>query len=89
MEQLFKKLNLPNIIKIDSVDSNAFMDSAVKEVQFNGNGTFVLSIGVAAFCKSELDTIVLPKGVTALPDFAFIECSYLKEIKLPLFCIFP
>ena len=43
----------------------------------------VKTIGEGAFAASEITSIEIPEGVTALSDYAFYGCSKLKEVKLP------
>lgn len=52
-------------------------------VEKDGKKYRVLSITSSAFSETKISSIVLPEGITALPDRCFSKCSSLNSITIP------
>ena len=60
--------------------TNTFKQCSIKKVILN-NG--ITSIPVDCFSSSTITEVVLPDTLTEIDDYAFDDCSNLKEINLP------
>lgn len=77
------KVNIPE--SVTQIETYAFRDSKLNEVKFNENSQLT-SISSYAFYSSSLKSIVIPKSVSYIGNYAFSYCSYLENIKFEQGC---
>ena len=74
-----EKVHLPKSLKV--IEHEAFASTSIKSIKFPKN---LEEIGYGAFASSKLQSVDLSETkVTKLQDKCFINCRYLKEVKLP------
>jgi hypothetical protein len=74
-----KKVLLPNTVT--EIEQFAFAETAINEFVFSDN---ITTLGVSIFCDCKnLESVVLPKGITLIPDNMFQNCTSLKDIEIP------
>ncbi len=64
-----KRINMPE--NLDGIPKEYYGDTA--------SGYF----GYALFCGSGLESVRIPYGVDAIPDYCFSDCSYLTYVEVP------
>ena len=64
------------------IDANKEIE-LVSEINFKGNVYYVKEIDDFAFCGLNVESIVIPEGITYLDRSAFESCENLKNITLP------
>ncbi len=52
------------------------------------NGEKVIGIGNNAFKEKQITSLVLPQGIIYIGDYAFADCSELKDFTLPINAVF-
>ena len=81
-----------NEISIDTVNMIAEKDFVVKAgvlTEYKGESVDVTipenakSISQSAFAGSAIETITIPDGIKEIPQYAFRNCTALREVKLP------
>lgn len=85
-ESVFKQTeNLSEISIPDSVKhigSGCFACSGIKSVKLPESGTFTVILWETFFGCKNLETVKLPDSVNVIDDYAFSECTSLKNINL-------
>ena len=64
-----------------AIGASTFTGCAIKEIIF-AQGTKTINQGMA-FCESTLESVLIPNTVTAIGDYAFLNCVALKTISIP------
>ena len=73
-----KQLTLPKSVR--TIEHGAFSKSALEEITIPGNVT----LGASVFSKcSNLTTVILQEGITAIPSGTFDYCSSLTTLNIP------
>ena len=62
------------------IGTNAFRSAPVSSVKFFGR---IEKIETAAFSKSKITSIVIPEGITTIPEDCFWDCQSLQSVILP------
>lgn len=77
-----ENVTVPASIKDDGAKgADAFMDSALKSVEFEKGAKFVPASAFAG-C-TQLKTVKLPNSIEKIGDFAFYSCDSLEEFTVP------
>ncbi len=66
--------------KVETIDSNAFRNSTVKEVDIPET---VKEINESAFAFSKTEKVILPEAAKTIPEMCFYGSVNLKEVVLP------
>jgi hypothetical protein len=74
-----KKILLPNTVT--AIGTYAFSGTAITQFAFSDN-IKTLDTNIFCDCKN-LESVVLPKGITLIPDEMFNRCTSLKDIEIP------
>ena len=70
-----------NDSKIQTIGSKAFAGNYIEQIDFPKTVTQI-GTGALSQCKN-LQTVVLPEGITSLPDSLFEGCSSLVNVNIP------
>lgn len=62
-----------------AVKNFAFHESGLVDVSI---GSAVTRIGISAFARTHLKTVVIPDSVNLIDDFAFLHCEQLKSVDI-------
>lgn len=74
------EISIPN--SVIHIGSGCFACSGIKSVKLPESGTFTVILWETFFGCKNLETVKLPDSVNVIDDYAFSECTSLKNINL-------